>query len=264
MPKIIKDEQQKEIDIYVLISQINKEAYVWKVKKGNHYSAYKKHVNGQKTQTKELFKKSEEQKNFPKMYLLESLNVTEHTAFSYCVAWTKYFIEHGFDVIASERLLAYIKYMKRDAKTIYQCIEKVSLDEVLNKEHLLVKSYQRIEKKSPSKNQIKISVNSKEYETIRKKAAEAKMTMSRYCKNTALKGAIVSIDALPMYEYFGDTQEAVNLLRQILYAFYQNGRYYPADLENIQAMVEQVLRSQENVSECYLKYAKEVKKILPQ
>lgn len=262
----IKNNGQKEIIVYALVSQISNEIYVWMSQASNYYSAYKKHANGQNLQTKDLFKRSEEKKSFPKMYLLEKLKLTRETTFSYCVAWSKYFQDHGWQVIAYPKVLSYLESLNDDTAVVFEHIKTVPIETVLSEDHLIVKGYRRIEKNRAPKNEIKITVSHKEYKMVQEQAERAKMTMSRYCKNNVLKGYIVSptsLPTLPIYEYMGELREAKVILKQLLDSIYRTGKYYPADMENIQAMIERITKQQNLLHRDFKNYVKEIKKILP-
>lgn len=259
------DEKIKEIEVYLLISKISKEFYVWKIQKGHHYTAYKNHIHLRFKQTKDMIQRSEQEEKFPEMYLLETLTTTEETAFKHCVAWTKYFIEHGMQSLSNSTILAYTNDLNQETRVIYDAIKHTPVEEVISDGHLLVSDYTkkpRTANREP-KDEIKISVSHKQYEQIKKTAEENKLTMSRYCKNMVLDGRVIQIETPKLWEYNAEVRQAVITLRQILYAYYQNGRYFPADLENIQKAIDKITGSQDKVAEDFRKYAEAAQELLP-
>ena len=70
MPRNRDSNAKNELDIYVILSEINEEFIVWKIKSGNAYTAYKDHARLKSLYTKDLFLRSIEQMKMPKMYLL--------------------------------------------------------------------------------------------------------------------------------------------------------------------------------------------------
>ena len=116
------EDQLKDIEIYGLISQVSNEVYVWKVKKPNHYQAYKNHIYGRKLDTKEFCKSAEERNSLPKMYLLDEIKATEKTAFSYCIAWNKYFKEHGYQLVAYDSIIGIVEELTGEAHTVSDVI----------------------------------------------------------------------------------------------------------------------------------------------
>ena len=137
---------------------------------------------------------------------------------------------------------------------------------VLNEKNLLVKNYKKGKQKGGIQKRITFNVSKKEYQRIQKDSQKAGLSMSRYCKNKVLKEYAVSPTSLPtlsIYEYMGEIREAKVILKQLLDTIYRTGKYYPADLENIQEMVEKITRQQELLHLDFKKYIKEIKKILP-
>lgn len=156
---------EEKIEIYLILSQVDKEFYIWKTKWPNSYQAYKDHANLRYGRTKPLFEKSESLKKYPKMYILENITATGEQAYRHCIAWTKYFIEHGYQPLSNDKIVGYTEDLLEETSEIFESICETPLDEVLCKEHVRVENFSRREAgaKTGPKNQIKISVSEEEY-----------------------------------------------------------------------------------------------------
>ena len=138
---------------------------------------------------------------------------------------------------------------------IYNDIVDLQLAEVLNDKNLRVRSYTKKDTTAPQspKNRIKIYVTPQEYEEICEKSLECGLSISQYCKDNALKGECIHLTpsdiGINSYEHIATVRHANITLRQVLWAFYQNGKYFPSDLENIDKAVTQIINSQHAVAE---------------
>lgn len=265
MPHISKSSEPKQIDVYVIFSSEQNEFYVGKCKSGNGYQAYKDHVRGKNRQTKPLFILAEQEQTYPKMYLLESRKMSYELAYSYQIAWTKYFLDKGIKSLSTDDFIALSNTMTTTTKTIYDCICDEPLESVLSEDHVLVGSYQ---KKKPQdhrkpKNEIKMTVSEKEYSIIMKKAQETGLSMSGYCRNMVLKGQIVVLKDVELIDYIAELRTAKSLLSNLIYTYTRNGRYFPADIEKIQQASETISEGQIKVSQALRENTKVLKKLLP-
>lgn len=251
MPRKRKQNEAQPHKIYVLISAISNEFYVGKTTAAKPNVAYKFHAAEKHTQTKQLFAESRKNQNFPKMYLLEEVNVTPTTAFGYCVAWTKYFSEQGLAPLANQTVLDYTEDLTEENETVFNCIKAVPIESVLSDEHLLIADYKAQEKKKKTVSEngkqdqvVTLHLTPENYELISHKAKEAKMSMSRYCQMMTLDGDIVVVD---VSENLKELRYFRIVLKKILGAILQHGKYYPADLSNIQKLVDKVNQEQEKL-----------------
>lgn len=253
--KPLRDEV-KELEIYIILSSISDEFYVWKTKQPNHYQVYKDHARLKYARTRDLFIRSQEAHTFPKMYLLETIHATETKAFCHCVAWTRYFLEQGYSPLATPTILDYANHLNEDSQTIYDKIRHHSIEDIIQEKQLLVSSFTPQKTNIKSKNKITFIVSEQEYETIQKRAENIGFTMSRYCKNMALNGRITRFS---LTDYLTEIREIKQVLQEIQLAIYQNGRYYPADLENIQQLVHDINKQQRKLLRAVTKEIKEWK-----
>lgn len=256
---------EKEIDIYVLISQISGEFYVGKTKMGNGYNAYKEHVRYRKVCTKDLFERSDQEKKFPRMYLLETVISSEKTAYRHCVAWVKYFAERNFTPLNKGDTLRYADDLLPETEAIFNKIKDVPLEEVLAENKLIVATYKKRDKQKERtpKNLIAFAVSKKEYETILKKTEENGMSMSRYCKNMVLSGQVIKLQPEPFWEYMAAIHDIKITIKQIAYSIITTGKYFPADVENIMKAAEKIAEVECDRAQAVREYTKEILKLLP-
>lgn len=252
------DETLHEIDVYVIVSQISKEFYVWKCQSGRLYENYKAHAAGRSNSTKDLFARSDEEALFPKMYFLETVQTTEQLAFRHCIAWTKYFTEHGFETLACDTIVAYTGDMVEYTQGVYDRINSLPIDAVLADEKCVVKQYKRRGESKSKRDRLTVYLDPKEYDEIEKKAKKMGLSMNRYARNMVLDGCLIYMDAPPIWEVTTKIRETNIILKQILYAIYQNGKYYPTDLGNIQKMVDRIVKVEDEIDDIFEKFIDEI------
>lgn len=248
MPRI-KKRVVRDYKICAVVSTISKEFYVLKTYGEDPRWLYKHHAQQKSKLTREFFKRSREAESFPKMYLLTEVSETAQKAFNYEVVWTKYFAEHGYTPPENETMHSYIEDLTENNEKLYADIKDIPLEDVLNEKKLLVSHYNvgttPSEKEesglSKATKRITLHMSPPNYELISYKAAEARMSMSKYCQMMAINGAYTPITA---DEYLNELKEDKITLRIIFAAFLQKGKYYPADIKNVQKLVVRVEKNQ--------------------
>lgn len=256
MPRKRSKNEKTDVEIYVILSSDSDEFYVGKTKNPNHYQAYKDHARLKNSQTKELFSCSIENGMPPKMYLLEIVNATKTEAYTRCVIWTKYFLEHGFSPVAAQTTIEYANDLHEENKLLYQQIKDILIDGIICEDTLLVSTYEP-RKKEKKKDHIALCVTPDEYDLIQKRAENEGLTLSKYCKEMVIAGGIVRFN---LSEYTKEIREVKKVLYEIQLAILQNGRYYPTDLENLQKLIDKVDEGQKKVVKTIANQAKKLKK----
>ena len=177
------------------------------------------------------------------MYVLEKIITTEQIAYKHCLAWAKFFVEHGFSNVNYMLPQQYIDYLAEDTLKLYEKIKDLFLFEVCASDHRLFENYGKIRKKrDPEKQSTNISfvISPEEYRRIKSQANEIHMTPSAYAKEMTLNGEIIHED----YHFFWDREEDLRHIEQrlkgILKCIYDTGNYLPQDLTNIQQMIDSV------------------------
>ena len=265
MRKSKRSEELKDLDIFVMISQTSNDFYVWKTPKGFCYNTYKQHVGGKRKETKAMFEQAEKDGKYPKMYVLETVNATQKIAFRHCLAWTRYFLDHGMNSVSYDTTVRQAMDLLEETQVIYDGIKQDDIDLVLSDDRAVVRNYTRKEKATERtpKREIKVTVTPEQYEEILKKSQKERLSMSRYCKHMILNGRIIIFEMPPLHEFMAEVRGATRVLRQILAAIYYNKRYYPADLENIQKMGDKIIDCHRGVTDSVQECAKEIMKLKP-
>lgn len=251
MPKKQNQSETQAHKIYVFISSTDNQFFVGKTTAKTADVAYKYHATGKHMQTKDLFAEARENHKFPTMYLVEEVNVTPETAFGYCVAWTKYFIEKGFTPLASQTVLSYTEDLTKENETIYNCIKDVPIEAVLNNEHLLKDRYKEQKKKKAGvwregekEQKIVLHLTPESYELLSYKARKANKSMSKYCQAMAMDGYIAIID---VRDYLIEVMIVEDKLQQILQANLQCEAHRPADIETIRTLIKELKAGRKEV-----------------
>lgn len=233
---------EKPFKIFVFLDQNYGQCFVWKTANTNLKSVFEQHYFLHRSRTKKMFERGKENGSPPEMYVLEDVLAVEADAFKHCIAWTKYFMEHGYDSVNYEIHKQYTSVLDEETQKIYDGIKHEFLSDVCAPSKKLFENYGKIRKKrdveTPSN--ISIVLTPEEYEQVKKNAAEYKMTPAAYAKKMTLEGEI----KLENYSFFLEYKDSLRVIERrisgILKTIYETGVYSPADLEQLQQLCDQV------------------------
>ena len=243
MAYIIREEEQLRISIFVILFPNECSFFVGKTLDGNLKQIYKQHYYGQIKKTKNQFLRAKTSGEVPPMHCVETVETSQEKAFLHCVAWTKYFLDHGYTSCCGEQLNQYANELREESRALYEAIKVKSLDDVCPEGKDLFPSYGRKkQKKSEADNTfIGFRVTPEEGLKIKNAATEAGITKSEYCKKMALNGRVHIVDKGIFESFTRCVNEFVArdaLLKQLIAAIYSTKTYYPADLAIIQDALE--------------------------
>lgn len=245
---------KKEIIIYAILFPGGNQIYVGKTLKRAIKNHYKNHYILRNSLTKNLFVQAKANSIVPKMYLLEELETVEVEAYRHCVAWIKYFEEHGFECIAHTGTKEYAKNLWENTREIYEEIQSRPIAQVLGEDKILVSSVREYRKNKANDDPndydfIGFRVSKDDAEIIRTAAEKKKWTVSEYCRAAAVDGCIVNVDYNFLWRYMKELARMNRLLEQTMYTIQVTGNYHPQDLANIQRTLDLVVEQQKIINE---------------
>jgi len=244
-----KAEPMSDYIIYVILSPLNdKKFIVNKTGAKRLYKTYSEHFNLRVTKTKEMFREAREKSLLPPIYKLEEIHTSEQEVFRHCVAWTKYFIEHGYTQIADDSLGTYANDISNKTKKYYDNIKYEPIDEILLPSEGEYPDYGRLKSHGTNSN-VMVYFSSEEYLQIKNTAEENGISMAAYCKSMSLNGRIVNADLSFIGDYINMFTEYKTMMRHMLFTINKTGKYYPADLKNIQDGIDKLIEIQSKVNE---------------
>ena len=236
--------------IYVIVSPIDeKKIYISQTGQHRLRKHYTEHVNLRVPKTEKMFSSAIEAGELPPIYILEANRISKKEAGRRCVAWLKYFLDHGYSQCTEDNLTAFANDLLDQTKQTYDQIKEIPLDEILQPDGGVLRDYKFQAERKNNKTGILLHVEVDEYETIKRMAEEEGLSMNAYCKQMALNKRILRVDLSFIGEYMSDFSEVKNLIKQILYTICMTGKYLPADLQNIQNSVDRMTELQEKVNE---------------
>lgn len=239
-------EDVRDMVVYVIVSPIDKRFYVGKTRKHTVSNHYKDHNILRNRCTKQLFLDAKAHTLKPKMYLLEALETVDATAFQHCVAWTKYFMDHGYQSIANEKINRYAADLLPDTKMIYDAISGYELEAVLCDEQILEPKERGGQKTENNKTApadttvITFRVAKSDAKKIQEAAERKGWNLSEYCRAAAVDGCVVHVDFKPLIQYTRQISGMRDMLMKLIDTIHETGNYYPQDLENVQRMADAV------------------------
>lgn len=257
MAHIIKEERAEpmcDYAVYIIISPFDdKTFFISKTKQDRLRKTYAEHYGLRVSKTKALFERAKEENLLPALYILEAQKMSGEEAFGRCVAWTKYFLEHGFTQTKTDILTVYAKSLSDSTAEFYAKIRDEKLEDVLQPKDGIFPEYgkrNRVENKLRNINRaVPVHFDNEEYTLLKNKAEELGLSLNSYCRRMILNGRIVQTDFGVIGKYLEEFTSSKTLIKQIGYSIFSTGNYFPADLENIQNFIDQLTELEKKVNE---------------
>jgi len=243
-----KESKIKKYAIYVIVFSDNETFFVGKCKDGTQREAYKTHYILRNAKTKEIIEQEKKTNSLPKLFVVDSLETSISSIKKHCVAWAKYFLDHGFKLLQTQQILmSYTESMQGETLKVYEKIKQIPLEEIYSPEKNLFPHYGLGHKINKNKAKTKrplitLRLTEKDYLKIAESAKENSLTVTAYCRNMALNGMILHADFDFMRDYKDELRQTNNMLILIRHDIYRKGNYDPADMKNLQRLINQVMQ----------------------
>lgn len=141
-----KKSQYTEISnrvIYILMSPLTKEIFVGHCREDLLKTVFQDHIYGERYQTQDFVKELKDQNLHPCLFILEKITCTKVEAFGYVVAWTKIFVEHGYQNLNQGNVRTYINNLLDKNLSLYMERKDTEIGKNLICENCLVSNYNR-------------------------------------------------------------------------------------------------------------------------
>ena len=244
MAHIIPEKNKQLINDYTiyLILFSDERFFIGRAAANRLLKAYSEHCNLRVKKTKTEILKEQETGKFPPIYALDTGRISQQEAFQRIVAWTKFFLDLGYQQVVENTAASYATDLYPGTQKYYDLIREKRLEDILCPEGGLFPNYRKKAKdqKAKKKKGITIHLNDEEYKRIKSGAKAAGCSMSTYCKKMVINGRVLQPDLSYIREYLNTFSESKTLLRQIMQTIYLSQKYYPADLKNIQNCIERL------------------------
>lgn len=249
MAHIIKDEIKLRLSIFVILFLEEKAFFVWKTPEANLKNTYKHHYYLNNSKTKELFKAEKEKGLHPPMFLLETVDATHEEAFLHCIAWSKYFEDHGYSSLGGEFIDKYVRRLGEESKALYEKIKDNSFNVVCPKDEELFPEFgkKKVKRDDPTRRLVSFWLTPEEYDEVKSEATQYGKTMSEFCRNKVRDGRVIVVAP----EVFSTLTKHIDKfvsrdkeLKNMILTIYSTKTYFPADLEFLQMAVEENARQQ--------------------
>lgn len=249
MPK--KKAEAKEYVIYLIVSPIDpKKIYINKTYPHRLRKAYTEHIKLRVTKTKDMCSKAAEQHILPPLYVLETALMPPREAFRRCVAWTRYFSDYGYTQITEDILTEYAMDLIPAAEAYYERIKATPIDTILSHENRACINYKLAEShgSNNSRHSVSFTVTKEQHQALVEAARKENISLNKYVIKQVLNGQTIHLDFNYISDYLDEYAPSKLLLKQILFSVYTTGKYYPADIRNIQQSVDRLCQIEKKVS----------------
>lgn len=146
MARYSKKSQYTKVEdrvIYVLHAAESTKFYVSHCRKDLLKDVYKDHLRGERYKTCAFTAARKAQNTRPCVHILEELSCTKLDAYHHVIAWTKIFVDRGFESLDQGDVVCYAQEMFDDTLAIYRQNKDVVLKQILQCRNCIVKIYNR-------------------------------------------------------------------------------------------------------------------------
>ena len=249
-----RSKHKKEVrnrSIYVLIFENERAFFVGKTVIENLWKVFDSHFRGQNALTRELFQDYIQAQKLPKMFLLNKITGTDNDAFQYCIAWSKFFFEKGYKVLAGEKMEEFIADSDPAMEQLYQQIRDIKVDEICSEKHTLFPEFGNSSKRKrsasstqdPDKIRIEVILKKNEYLYFKKLAKEYGVSMSQLFLHFARHGDYIRMDTRALEEYVRTMKGSSNMLSGIISTILLSMQYFPSDIDRLCEVSEKMIET---------------------
>lgn len=232
--------------IYAFVDDVKREFYVWHTKNSDLKSVYEYHRQRRNACTKAMFDRGEGELPRAKMYVLSEVSLKEEVAFRHCIAWTRYFLDHGYRCLNWPTHIAYATHLSPDTQEIYDYFRDRRVEDVLSLRALRFADYgthRRPNSQTAEVKKITFELLPEEYEKVKKQAARQGMTLKQFVKQRVLTGKTVSkrFDSIDALMGLSDQMKLIG--RELDRLRYEQvmGLRDPGDIAPVTRLIEQTL-----------------------
>ena len=122
-------------------SPLSKEFIVGFCEPNSLLPIFRQHCAGDRNYTNVCFSKLKQDGLHPCLTILREVKCTKSEAYKHVVAWTKLFVDAGFEPLNTGAILDYIEEFKHKSQAIYDEIKDVNLSEICSCNACVVSNY---------------------------------------------------------------------------------------------------------------------------
>ena len=163
----------------------------------------------------------------------------------------------------------FIMKTETELKIEYEQIQTIPLSELCAEENNLFPEFRnsskrkRTEKTSRDPNiaRIELRIKKKDYEHYKKIAEENGIAMSDFFVLCAKHGGVIQVDTVFLEEYIRKMNGYSNSLAGIISTILISKRYFPADLERIHELSQEVIKSNHEVKDEIARLCRQIRRM---
>ena len=262
-----------ELSVYVIFNLKKDSVFIWTGKKGNLRRNFFNHCTLRHPGTKAMFEEAQKSGALLEIYLLEDIVATKKMAYGNCLAWAKYFVEHGFNLVPYRRIEECCEVLTERQQALYNKIKDIPFEQICGPGKVLFRNFGQkkedkkenkvvLNKNGVAKTRMSVPLSWPEYEAVRRASKEKGISMAAFVRNRILNEKTFNIDFDFAQENFKNLCDAKENLRQIVFAIYTEGSYSQADMKNIQTLVDIILGEANEIKRKYDDHTRKIKKEL--
>lgn len=132
----------------------------------------------------------------------------------------------------------------------YEQIKTTPIDTILSHKNRACINYKLAESHSSNnaRRSVSFTVTKEQHQALVEAARKENLSLNKYVIQQVINGQTIHLDFDFIRDYLDEYAPSKLLLKQILFSVYTTGKYYPADIRNIQQAVDHLCQMEEKVS----------------
>lgn len=261
MPRLKKETPTAPRIIFMLLSPFGKKFFIGHCKEGALRETYRQNLKSRRQLTSRFI--SEIYPERPCVFVLERVDCTTDFAMNLTVAWTKIFVENGYQSYNKGGLQEMSKNLYIDTQALYDKRKNVDIREITACKNCSIPRFNRetcerypFEKEdvppivheeirsAKRDKEIRIMVSREEYEAIDSYAKKKNMKLSPYIRTVAQSPEIVIYDYNKIAEHTKEIAEIRNAINRLIFTIEATNNYLPKEIDSIVKLVNALFQSE--------------------
>lgn len=247
------DWEVRKRKVYFFLFEETKQVFVNDTLQKNLLKVYDEHFREGYPSTKLAFLASKQAGKTPPMYLLEEIEGTSSDAFQYIISWFRYFSEHGYHCLTSQKVIQIIN--TADDDPYFRSIKSIPMDVICAQGKDLFPNYGVRKRRENSEEwpetgqrNLSLALTDEQYQMVRQRSREKNISMREFIVNCVKEKADIVLENSAQLEnylqeinrYYDAVSALQGNLQDMFNSFLCSKGYDPNDILQIEMVRQSV------------------------
>lgn len=251
----MKNSKVEDYAIYLILAPGGKKFYIGHCRVKAVRETYRHNLKKRREWTRGFIEAIEPQR--PCLFVLETVSGNQYDIKRHIVAWTKIFLEDGYESYNHPSLIEMTENLYIDTNTLYRERRERDIQQILSCKNCVVPQYSRkkcehyqgdvppLEKVQRKRNkEIRVMVSESERRRITLNAAKEGMERSAFVRSAAINPIIIKYDYGAIRAHTKELSEIRMAINRLVYTIEATNNYLPRDIESILNLMEETFESE--------------------